>query len=521
MKSKGFLLMKIQLLGQFKGREKSRGNLMMLAAWLFVGVVAAAYSFLLAFGLGAMGLSDMIPGYALMITSLITLFFTILKTNGVLFAYKDYDLVMALPVKTETVIASRFMTMYVINLLFMLAVMIPMGAGYVIWERPGISFYPIWILGMAAAPLIPTTIATVIGALIILISSRFRHANLLTTLLTIGFTCGIVALSMGAGGVDEEALVIEDISRLGSVMLAAIHKIYPPTVLFERAVISCDLASLLLFAGISIVWYLIFLKAVSLKYKSMNTGLMTWHTRGGYKIGTLKSSGPVAAICKKEAKRFFGCPVYATNMGIGIVLMLIFGVMFVVMGPEKVAEWMKIPGMEKIVIRLLPYIIAMLQCMSCTTSVSLSLEGKNLWILKSLPLEKKTVYQGKILFNLLLTVPAGLLMSLLIAFRFPMDLGMRLLLFLIPAVYAVFTSVLGMYFNIKMPKYDWNSETSVVKQSASSMAGIFAGLLNALIPLVIVLMLSGVFAEIFAFALVFLEGILAYFLFRHVCTLEF
>lgn len=238
MKSKGFLLMKIQLLGQFKGREKSRGNLMMLAAWLFVGVVAAAYSFLLAFGLGAMGLSDMIPGYALMITSLITLFFTILKTNGVLFAYKDYDLVMALPVKTETVIASRFMTMYVINLLFMLAVMIPMGAGYVIWERPGISFYPIWILGMAAAPLIPTTIATVIGALIILISSRFRHANLLTTLLTIGFTCGIVALSMGVGGVDEEALVIEDISRLGSVMLAAIHKIYPPTVLFERAVIS-------------------------------------------------------------------------------------------------------------------------------------------------------------------------------------------------------------------------------------------------------------------------------------------
>ena len=521
MKSKGLLLMKVQLLGQFKGREKSRGTLMLLAAWLFVGIVAAAYSFLLAFGLGAMGLSDMIPGYALMITSLIVLFFTMLKANGVLFAYRDYDLLMALPVRTETVIASRFLTMYVMNLLFMMVVMIPMGAGYVIWARPGISFYPIWILGMAAAPLIPTTIATVIGALIILVSSRFRYANLLTTVLTIGFTCGIMAFSMGVGGVDEEALAVEDISRLGSVMLAAVHKIYPPTVLFERAVVSCDWAALLIFAGVSVVWYLIFLKAVSLKYKSMNTGLMTWHARGDYKLGTLKSSGPVAAICKKEAKRFIGCPVYATNMGIGIVLMLIFGVMFVVMGPEKVAEWMEIPGMEKTVIRLLPYMIAMLQCMSCTTSVSLSLEGKNLWILKSLPLEKKTVYQGKILFNLLLTVPAGLLMSLLISLRFPMDPGMRLLLFLIPAVYAVFTSVLGMYFNIKMPKYDWSSEASVVKQSASAMAGIFTGLLNALIPLAAVLMLPGITAEVFAFALVLLEGVLAYFLFRHVCTLDF
>lgn len=165
-------------------------------------------------------------------------------------------------------------------------------------------------------------------------------------------------------------------------------------------------------------------------------------------------------------------------------------------------------------------IIAMLQCMSCTTCVSLSLEGKNLWILKSLPLERKTIYQGKILFNLLLTVPAGLVVSLIVAVRFPMDLGLRLLLFLVPAVYAAFTSVLGMYFNIKMPKYDWSSETAVVKQSASSMAGIFSGMLNGLIPLVLMLVLEGGAAEIVAFALVILEGVLAYLLYRHICTLE-
>ena len=520
MKNKCFLLMKVQLLGQFKGREKNRASLLVLAAYIFVGLVVAAYSFLLAFGLGALELTDMIPGYALMLTSLITLFFTTLKANGVLFAYKDYDLLMSLPVKTETVIASRFMTMYVMNLLFMMVVMLPMGAGYVIWARPGIGFYPVWILGMLAAPLIPTTIATVIGAFIILITSRFRHANVLATVLTIGFTCGILALTTGLSGVDEEAMAAADFGQIGSMMLGVIHRIYPPTVLFERAVVSSDWLAFLAFAGISVVWYLIFQKAVSLKYKSMNTGLMTWHTRGDYKLGTLKASSPAAAICKKEAKRFFGCPVYAANMGIGIVMMLVFGVMLGVMGPEKLAQWLSLPGMEGVLAKLLPYMIAMLQCMSCTTCVSLSLEGKNLWILKSLPLEKKTIYQGKILFNLLLTVPAGLLVSLIAAVRFPMDFGMRLLLFLIPMVYAVFTSVLGMYFNIKMPKYDWSSETAVVKQSASSMAGIFTGLLNALIPLLLMLMLRGIFAEIFAFVLVVLEGVLAYFLYRHICTLE-
>ena len=97
----------------------------------------------------------------------------------------------------------------------------------------------------------------------------------------------------------------------------------------------------------------------------------------------------------------------------------------------------------------------------------------------------------------------------------------ELLLFCVPVVYTVFISVLGIYFNIKMPKYDWTNETVVVKQSASSMAGIFGGMLNALIPLFLMLVLRGVFAELFAAVLVVLEGALAFVLYRHVCTLDF
>lgn len=520
MKSKALLLVKVQLVGQLKGKKKSTASLLVLAAYIFVGLIIAAYSFLFSFSLGAAGMGRMIPGYALMLTSLITLFFTTLKANGVLFAYKDYDLLMALPVKTETVIASRFAVMYLMNLLFMLVVMIPMGAGYAIWESPGVAFYPMWILGILAAPLIPTTIATVVGALIILLTSRFRHANLLATVFTIALTCGILAASMGLGGMDEEALAAVDLGKLGSMMLDMIYRIYPPTILFGKGVTDGNILFFGAFVGISVVWYLVFAKLVSIRYKSMNTALMTWHTRSDYKLGTLKSASPVAAICKKEARRFFGCPVYATNMGIGVVMMLLFGVMLVVMGPEKLGDWMDIPGMDQFLARILPYLISMFQCMSCTTCVSLSLEGKNLWILQSLPLETKTVFKGKILFNLFLTVPAGLAVSLAAAVRFPMSWGMRGLVILIPAVYAVFTSVLGMYFNVKLARYDWSSETVIVKQSASSLAGIFSGFLNGLIPMVIVLVLPEGLAQAVMFILAAVEGALAYLLFRHVCRMK-
>ena len=132
---------------------------------------------MLAYGLGSMGMAEVIPSYGLAITGLITLFFTALKTNGVLFAYKEYDMVMSLPVKTSSVIASRFLTMYVLNLLLTAVILIPMGIGYVIWAGPGFGFYPAWILGILAAPLIPTTLAALLGTLIYFFLRDFKYAN--------------------------------------------------------------------------------------------------------------------------------------------------------------------------------------------------------------------------------------------------------------------------------------------------------------------------------------------------------
>ena len=53
----------------------------------------------------------------------------------------------------------------------------------------------------------------------------------------------------------------------------------------------------------------------------------------------------------------------------------------------------------------------------------------------------------------------------------------KLWFLLLPLVYIVFSAVWGLFLNIKFPKFSWESETEVVKQSASvgiSILGIFA-----------------------------------------------
>ena len=521
MKNKSLLLLKIQLLGQLRGTRAQRGKGLMAAAFVVLGIVFAAYSFILAYGLGSIGLAHVVPSYGVAVIGIVTLFFTALKANGVLFAYRDYDMLMALPIKTDAVIASRFLTMYLMNLLFTVLIMLPMGVGYAVCVSPGALFYLIWGVGMLISPLIPTTVATLLGAAIIFLTSRFRHANILATILSIICVCGVVVLSFGLGGLEEQGIEMTQLSGLGEMMVDQINRLYPPAGLFERAVNTFDMGAFLIFSGVSVGWYLIFIKLVSIKYKSMNTGLMTYHTRSDYKLTSLRTSSPLMAVCKKEAKRFFTCPIYTMNMGIGVILMLLFAVACAVMGVEKIETMINMPGMAAVIAKILPFLLTMLQCMSCTTSVSLSLEGRNLWILKSLPVKKEVVYNGKILFNLLLIIPAGLAASLILALRFPMTPLNTAMLFFMPAVSSIFVSVLGMYINIKLPNYEWTNEVEVVKQSFSAMAGIFGGMLIGLIPMLIILILQGIFAEIFAIIILVGEGVLAYLLYRHVMKLDF
>lgn len=320
MKSKCFLLFKVQFFNQVNVKSKAKSQVMVMVSMGILGVILAIYSYMIGYGLGSMGMAEVIPSYALAITSIVTLFFTAIKANGVLFAYKDYDILMALPVKTSTVIASRFLTMYVLNLIFTALVMVPMGISYIVWQAPGFLFYPVWIAGLLAAPLVPTTIATLLGALIILFTSRFKYANILTTVVSLAAMIAVVLGSFSLGGVSDESIDISAIKSVGEFMLVQINRIYPLASLFHKAVVKLDMVSFLIYLVISAGWYYLFVKVLSLRYKKMNTGLMTYHTRSDYKMTSLSAGSPLKALWKKEMKRFFSSTPYILNMGMGAIL---------------------------------------------------------------------------------------------------------------------------------------------------------------------------------------------------------
>ncbi|MBS4980111.1 MAG: hypothetical protein KHZ72_01890 [Lachnospiraceae bacterium] len=493
MRSKCLLLVKIQIQNLTPKKKWGAKQIFLAAMYVVLLAMLASYSFGLAFGLGLIGMEEIVPGCAVMLPGIVIFFFTMLKANGVLFAYKDYEMLMSLPVPTRTVIESRFLLMYLFHLGMTAFVLVPMGIGYFLWAQKSAMAILMWIAGIFLVPLIPTAAATLVGAGIIFISARFRSANAVSTVLTVLFCMTVLTASFGSTAViPEEGFTPEQIGTVSKMLADSIYQIYPPAKWFSVGVAETDLTAFLLFVALSVGVYLVFVVLVSKNYKKMNTGLMTHRTKGNYRVEKITAKHPVTAVCQKEARRFFGSAIYCVNMGIGVLmsLMLAVAAFFVSDADLERMIGMQIP--EQMLRGSIPLIIGALIMMTCTTSVSLSLEGRSLWILKSLPITKEEIYKGKMLFNLLLQIPTALISSALLAVRFHFT-GLALItLFAYPVAAAFAGTVWGLFINLKLPVYDWTNETTVVKQSAASLFALLFGIIVS-IPFVGVTLLAGDF----------------------------
>ena len=498
MKNNVFLLYKILFVEQFKindlktkGYSKNKGRLYLMIG--IVGVLSISlmiYAYMMGVSLSMMGLNSILPAYALVVSSFILFFITILKSNGMLFAFKDYEMLMSYPVKTSTIIFSRFLMMYILNFSLAFVVMLPMGIAYAQYNPVSAGFYFIWFVGILVTPLFPTTIAAIIGAVIVWGASKFRYSNILVTVFSMLLLIGILLSSVFAGKIDQSALSIDDMANVGMKIGDMINELYPLATLFAKAVNESDVLALGIFVTFSIIWFLVFLALLSFQYKKMNTAMLTHRRVSNYQLSNLGKNSPLQALYKKEFKRFFSSTVYVINVGVGVIMAFVFSISALFMPNDLILEIFPLENVDKLIETLIPFFICGIIGMSCTAAVSLSLEGKNIWILQSLPLHPKTIFCSKMLVNLTLLIPTALMSSILLSIRFASSLKSVILIVGIPLIYCFFVPAWGMFIDIKMGRYDWVSETAIIKQSANAIIGLLGSGIIGLLPIVFVLIFN-------------------------------
>lgn len=491
-------LTKIQLLSTFGLNKawhtqdsKDKRKWVLLSIGILVGVaVVVAYSFgyslILAQVFEQIGRMDLLLAIMMALASMFGFFTTIYKASGVLFDSKDYDLVMSLPIRTSHVVASRVLQLYVLNLFLTLILMLPAGVVYAIKVNPGALFYLFFLITLLFIPLLPIIAATLIGALISWISSRFRASRMITLILTMVIIVGMMMGSFRMNG-SEQVL-----ANMSTQLADMIFKVYPLTTMYVDAVYAYQIGPLLLFIGISVTAFILFSTVLGTRYKAIHTGLTTSRTSSKYVMRSLKTSSPFRALYSKELRRYFSSSLYVLNTSIIMIFLLVTSIALLFIDSEKLGKLLEIPQMSDYLGRMVPLVVSLFIILSCTSASSISLEGNHLWILKSSPISKKVILLSKVAVNLTVTIPISIVSCLLLIVSLRTGWIESLLLLVIPVIYACYSAMLGVITNLRLPKLEWTSEVAAIKQSASVLVSMFLGFISIVIPFALLFGLSQV-----------------------------
>ena len=453
-------------------------------------LILMAYCVAMSIGSGMFGMAALIPETCAITISLLSFFFTLFKTNGYLFNFKEYDMLMSLPFEPKSVAGCKFLYMYIKSLPWHVTISIAMLIGYAYYVRPSFAVYPIWLVLSLLIPVIPMLLASFFGYLIARVSAGFRKTNIIQTILILAFTLFCIAMRFVIEGLIKNGEA-EDLMLSVNGKISDICRIYLPARWFAGAVKDIRITDILLFIGVSVVLFEVLFILVGRSYRVINSKFKSHAAAKDFKMTAQKKRGVISSIAFKEFKRMTSSPNYMVNAGLGEILCLILGVAALFVNFEKIigAITQGAPITNEMLYPAIPLIVYFLIGMVSTTTISPSIEGKNYWIVQSLPISKKTLYLGKMLFNMYLTVPCMTFATVCICFSARAPFLTALLSVVLGVCLCAFSTVWGCVCGVKHMRLDWENEIEVIKQGSAVAIYMFPNMLAdmALIVLTVIL----------------------------------
>lgn len=455
-----------------KGRRKTAG---MLAIGALVMGVAVCYVVGLTRGLIWMGLAETIPAYLFALSGLVTFFSGMLKAGSMVFRREGYDMLCALPLGRTAIAACRLLRLYVENLLLTVLVMLPGFAVYALELRPGPVVYLTALLGICSAPLLPAAASVLIGAAVSGAASRMRHKSLAAA----GFSLlAVLIILYGSSRLSalERTPQSGALRELSEAVTTLLGRVYPPAVWMGEAIVRGSLWGGLLCFAFSLAAAGAVAAGVGRFFHEICRKLYSDSARHDYRLGRLRTDGLQISLCRREFARYFASSTYVINTIIGPIMGCLLAGAMLFGGKDALTGSLPV---SLDVDSLLPFLLAGMFGLMNATAVSISMEGKTLWILKSLPLSAREIFDAKIGMNLLLILPFYLVSELMLVLALKPEGREFIWIFLIPAAVILFSCVWGITVNLRFPLLEWESEVRVVKQSAASLLGGMSGLVLA------------------------------------------
>ena len=428
--------------------------------------------------------------------SLMTFIEGIYKSGSLIFNCKDDNLLLSLPIKRRIVLFVRIFKFYIFELMFNSLFLLPIMIAYIRWaDTINWTYYLTSIIMLLILPIIPIVISCFIGVVTTSISSRFKYKNIVQIILSMTIIIGILLISYNTEN------VMEYLAKHATSINDLITKIYYPAGVYAKLVTEFKFIDLIIFILNNICIFIVSIYILSKFYFKVNSRMKKVARGKSIDISSLpiKLSSQTNSLIKKELNTFFKTPVLIINSGFALVLFLI-AVFIIPFKFESIMPFLTSEdgglGLAKELITsnmsiLILLLISFTAYLTSITNSLISLEGKNINILKSLPIKVKTILISKIYACLIITSPILLFGCIILCIKFKIKLLETIILLILSILIPLVSHFIGIIINLKYPKLNFENSTEVVKQSTSSFISVMLGMLLLIISVVIITNIIG------------------------------
>lgn len=488
-----------------EGKKKIPSGLKALISFLpLVALICVMVAFL------AVGLKNVVEFSLLVVaivaaTQLLVMFLSMFSIVTTLYGAKDTPFLNTLPLRPTSVFFAKFAMTYVNALELSSAVILPTVftsaiAFNVASKSMFYGFYPLLLVILLVAPILPLFIVSVLSMPVVWLGSYFKGKPTLKSVLVILFyvllMCAYMVLVyyMNTRGFGQEGGVEMSQGTLASLSVLA-NVFYPDKVLVNYCLGIEAGKNFGISAAITVGMIAVMLLLSALFYKRINSKATENSQSTESKTATLKQSNVVASIMKRDFTSIMRNSALAMTSFANLLMAPIFiVVMYFITNFKSGADEGMTPFMSEMmgIGFVVMYSMIFLAGANMIANMAYTREGKSFFASKTLPINPKDSIKAKLLLSII--VPSVLLVPIMLIalLLYKIDIVSTLLVGIDTLMMITGICSMSILFDMKKGNQHWEQvgEIKNSSQNTYQLISAFASIVPAIIVFVLGIVLA-------------------------------
>ncbi len=432
--------------------------------------------------------------YILLIFSFIFSFNVIINE---LYFSEDIENILSLPIKPETIVASKFTSFFVVEnvILFVFFILAVLSYGLAL-KLPGWHIL-LSIIGIITIPIIPMVLCTLIVLVTIYLLKRYLNSKSIKKI-EYGLV-GIITLLMffllwKLSSFNFESY-IEKFAGGDNTFLNVMNYIFPQVFYFVKGLHEGSILYMLLSVLISLIYFgLMLLVAKGLYYNGVVEirNKDTESKKSSHnKITDFKIMKPVESYFYKDIKMIFRSPTFFINcIVINVIWPIFILLMFKIALPKYNISFMRkeiINNSSTFNFRMLLFILGisiLVTAFNSLASSAFSREGKNYYFIKYIPIKYGLQWREKYFLSFIISFIGIIIYTIpfFIIIRLPISTILLNIILIVSCISLV--SLIGLLIDSAFPKLVWDDESDSLRENYNTFIAMGYSLLLFVLLLV-------------------------------------